>query len=344
MPGRGHRPLGNHADAGQKIDPAEHDAHCAFCAGRLLETPPEKARLIRAGDRWETLKNLPAEQLFETVAEFRRVPNLFEIVSWDYWQRNFGYTLPEPLAARKLAYVATEAGRRHVLDVIESRMRLSGLGAAEVAEMAVEDKLAAASAFFGGGHELVISRRHFVDQAEYDSQLCSSGALSRRRALPVLPLHHRRGARHLSRQPLRPLRRRLPELAAAGRRLVRPPAQAARRHRRPRRLQRDGNPSRAREPQHLQRGGGELRRATATWSSPRTTAPSPSPASATASRRWRSIRRRRAASRGITPRRSSARSPTWCTPATRRWARPSPATRNGTTSRPTPTSRCPGVS
>ncbi|MGE5442630.1 MAG: DUF4921 family protein, partial [Bacteroidota bacterium] len=178
VPGRGHRPLGNHADAGQKIDPAEHDAHCAFCAERLLETPPEKARLIRAGDRWETLKNLPAEQLFETVAEFRRVPNLFEIVSWDYWQRNFGYTLPEPLAARKLAYVATEAGRRHVLDIIESRMRFSGLGAAEVAEMAVEDKLAAASAFFGGGHELVISRRHFVDQAEYDSQLCSSGALS----------------------------------------------------------------------------------------------------------------------------------------------------------------------
>ena len=83
VPGRGHRPLGNHADAGQKIDPAKHDAHCAFCAERLLETPPEKARLVRAGDRWETLKNLPAERLFETVAESRRVPNLFEIVSWD---------------------------------------------------------------------------------------------------------------------------------------------------------------------------------------------------------------------------------------------------------------------
>ena len=66
VPGRGHRPLGNHADPGQKIDPARTDAHCAFCAGRLLEAPPEKARLIRAGDRWETLKNLPAEELFDT--------------------------------------------------------------------------------------------------------------------------------------------------------------------------------------------------------------------------------------------------------------------------------------
>ena len=35
VPGRGHRPLGNHADAGQKIDPAEHNAHCAFCPERL---------------------------------------------------------------------------------------------------------------------------------------------------------------------------------------------------------------------------------------------------------------------------------------------------------------------
>jgi galactose-1-phosphate uridylyltransferase len=35
VPGRGHRPLGNHGNSGQKIDPAKHDAHCAFCAGRL---------------------------------------------------------------------------------------------------------------------------------------------------------------------------------------------------------------------------------------------------------------------------------------------------------------------
>ena len=30
VPGRGHRPLGDHADSGHKIDPAKHDAHCAF--------------------------------------------------------------------------------------------------------------------------------------------------------------------------------------------------------------------------------------------------------------------------------------------------------------------------
>ena len=142
VPGRGHRPLGNHANSGQKIDWAKRDAHCAFCTARLLETPPEKARLIRAGERWDTLRNLPADRLFETTPEFRRVPNLFEIVSWDYWQRNFGYTLPDALAARKLAYLASEAGRHHVLAVIESRMRLSGMDAAEIAAMPVSARVA----------------------------------------------------------------------------------------------------------------------------------------------------------------------------------------------------------
>ena len=163
-------------------------------------------------------------------------------------------------------------------------------------------------------------------------------------ALPVPALHHRCDARHLPGESLRPLRRGVPELAGAGRRLVRPSAQAAGGDRRARRLQRHGDPPRPRQSQHLQRSGGELRRPTATWSSPRTITPSPSPASATASRPWKSTRRASAASRGTTRRSSCAASPIWCTPATRRWARPSPATRNGTTSRPTPTRRCRGAS
>lgn len=178
VPGRGNRPLGNHEKSGAPIDPARNDAYCAFCAKRLLETPPEKARLVCGGDGWQTLKALPIGQLFETQAQFRRVPNLFEIVSWDYWQKNYGHGLPEPLAARKRAYIASEAGRRHVLDIIETRLRLSGIDAAALAAMPVDDKLAAANAFFGGGHELIIGHRHFVDGATHDSELASSGTLS----------------------------------------------------------------------------------------------------------------------------------------------------------------------
>ena len=83
VPGRGNRPLGVSSHAPLPLDPARHDAHCAFCARHYLETPPEKARLVKIDDKFTTLRHLPFDALFDTVAEFRRIPNLFEIVSFD---------------------------------------------------------------------------------------------------------------------------------------------------------------------------------------------------------------------------------------------------------------------
>ena len=163
VPGRGNRPLGVADKEGQPLDPAKADDHCSFCARRYLATPPEKARLVRTGDGYETLYNVNAERLHETVADFRRVANLFEIVSCDYWQKNFGYTLPDAVEARMNDYLSTEAGRNHVLEVLEGRMKLSGADPARIQGMPVEEKLQMATGFFGGGHELIIARRHFVD-------------------------------------------------------------------------------------------------------------------------------------------------------------------------------------
>ncbi len=97
VPGRGIRPLGGLESPGRPLDPAETDAHCAFCAKRLLDTPPEKARLVRHGAGFATVRDLKAEELFTTEWEFRRIPNLFEIVSYDYWAKNYGYRMPAPL-------------------------------------------------------------------------------------------------------------------------------------------------------------------------------------------------------------------------------------------------------
>ena len=63
VPGRGHRPLGNDAKPGAPLDPAKDGAHCAFCQGRVFETPPEKARLVHTAAGWETQKWLSADQL-----------------------------------------------------------------------------------------------------------------------------------------------------------------------------------------------------------------------------------------------------------------------------------------
>ncbi len=178
VPGRGNRPLGNDDKPGAPLDPARDGAHCAFCHERVYETPPEKARLVRTAAGWETLKGLGAGEVGDTDWAFRRVPNLFEIVSCDYWEKNYQYVLPPALQARKSAYLASERGRRHVLDIVESRMRLSGVDEQTMRKTSAEDKLAAANAFFGGGHELIIGRQHFVAGATNGNQLASSGTMT----------------------------------------------------------------------------------------------------------------------------------------------------------------------
>ena len=179
VPGRGHRPLGIHTDEPRPLDPADHDRHCAFCSARYLETPPEKSRLVRYPDgRWDAFYGLGADRLHDTVAEFRRIPNLFEILSYDYWHENYGYELPPRIAERKAAYLASGAGLHHVLSVVEAKLRASGKTPEQIAQLSQEEKLNVASGFFGGGHDVIVARRHYIDGATDDSQAASSGTLT----------------------------------------------------------------------------------------------------------------------------------------------------------------------
>lgn len=182
VPGRGHRPL----TRGAPPAPVDHGAdgrHCALCPERYLETPPEKTRLVRAvsdgdGEEWVTLKDVPAEQLFDTVADFRRIPNLFEILSFDYWHANYGFGLSATASQHMRSYLASDAGRAHVLAIVRTRLAAGGLTEEEWAEMPEPERFAHARAFFGGGHELIAARRHFADNAATDDELASSGRLT----------------------------------------------------------------------------------------------------------------------------------------------------------------------
>ena len=177
--GRGNRPFGIVLPDPVPLDPAQHGRHCAFCEGRYLDTPPEKSRVVRLPDgRWETRYRIPADQLEATTAEFRRVPNLFEILSYDYWHDNYGYELPARVRDRKAAYLSSPAGRAHVLAVVRNKLKAGGREEDVIAAMGEEGQLEAASGFFGGGHDVVIARRHFIDGATDNTQLAGSGTLS----------------------------------------------------------------------------------------------------------------------------------------------------------------------
>lgn len=179
VPGRGSRPLVHDIrNKGQRLNRTKLGIYCTFCPGNYLKTPPEKARLVRDGKRYITIRDLSPDELFDTVAEFRRVPNLFEIVSFDYWQKNFGHELPESVTVRKQSYLSTEAGRKHVFGILDQRMKLANMTEAVIRAVPEEDKLEMANAFFGGGHELIIANRHYIAGAEYESDLASSGSLT----------------------------------------------------------------------------------------------------------------------------------------------------------------------
>lgn len=179
VPGRGNRPLGDQGpDAGRKISNPHSLDFCAFCPDNYLKTPPEKARLVKVGDDYQIVRNVPASELSTTMAEFRRVPNLFEIIGYDYWSRNYGYEMPSELARRKDRYLSDTLGWRHVFDTVTAKLKAAGRTDTEIEDISVETKLAIANSFFAGGHELIIGRRHYQDGAEHEHQLCSSGALT----------------------------------------------------------------------------------------------------------------------------------------------------------------------
>ena len=174
VPGRGNRPLSVPKKEPEQLKPEDFTARCNFCVDKLLQTPPEKSRMVSRDGRWEVLRDLLPHELNDTQAAFRRVPNLFEIVSYDYWAQNYGFTMDESRANQMERYLADDEGRRHVLDIVRTRLKASG----QDDNVSEEELLSHAPAYFGGGHDVIIAHRHFVDGATDSTQLASSGTLS----------------------------------------------------------------------------------------------------------------------------------------------------------------------
>ena len=66
-------------------------------------------------------------------------------------------------------------GREHVLTIVRTKLAAAGKDSSELSDKELLDQ---AGGFFAGGHDVIIGRRHYVDGAEYDDQLASSGTLT----------------------------------------------------------------------------------------------------------------------------------------------------------------------
>lgn len=176
VPGRANRPIETPVANPQPINPDELGHHCIFCTQRVLQTPPEKARIVRKNDDAVIYRNTGVDMLSREW-EFRRVPNLFEILPFDYWAKNYDYHLPPETARHMDAYLADPAGKSHVYSVLRQKFKAT-MTDDEFASLSDHDRHEAALSLFGGGHDLVLSRRHFVDGAKDTSELASSGTLT----------------------------------------------------------------------------------------------------------------------------------------------------------------------
>lgn len=177
VPGRANRPLTLANPHPSPINHEAHGKHCAFCTQRVLESPPEKSRIV-ATDNGTRVIETPAVDDLAKPWEFRRIPNLFEIVSFDYWTKNYGYTLPQDAALRRDRYLSDPAGKAHILRVLQAKAQASGMTEDEWIRIPESQRIESADAFFGGGHDVIVARRHFVEGAEMDNQLAASGTLT----------------------------------------------------------------------------------------------------------------------------------------------------------------------
>ncbi|HET6272564.1 MAG TPA: DUF4921 family protein [Bacteroidota bacterium] len=179
VPGRRNKPIVNEIpETARPLALHTPEDYCSFCPPRYLETPPEKSRLVRHHDHWERLDTLPADKYSETTAEFRRVGNMFEIVTLDYWRKNYAYKMAAARQKWKEGYLANPVGLKHISDIIHYKLRQEGKTDEQIEKMPMSEKLTIADAFFGGGHELIIAKRHFTEGATHDSELFSSGEMT----------------------------------------------------------------------------------------------------------------------------------------------------------------------
>lgn len=180
VPARAHRPLYNRPLKTPKPLPKTgKEGYCDFCETQYFRTPPEKARINRTYDGYyQKIERMNPDLLEASRAAFRRVANLFEIVTLDYWTKNHGFQLSPSQAQWMKNYTDHPRGLDHVIQIVETKLKFSGKSAEDIFKMPREEKLKYAEAFFGGSHELVIAGRHFKDGAEWDNELYSAGEMT----------------------------------------------------------------------------------------------------------------------------------------------------------------------
>jgi len=184
VPGRSFRPdrarKGEHSPLPLALsnDSKTREEACDFCAGRRLETPPEKNRWWREDSgQWHSQSDRPPSQVTEGRCDFRRIANLFEIIPYDYWALNLGFHPTRDRQSWRDEYLADETGRRHIETLLRNKLKRAGWDSTRLSDWSPKDIRNLSEAFFFGSHDLLVSSRHYKPGAKMDTDIQSSGDL-----------------------------------------------------------------------------------------------------------------------------------------------------------------------
>ncbi len=182
VPGRDSRPNPNKQNESKEelLDNPNEEKACSFCFSNYLEATPEKSRLILENGQYKTLSRIFPESITYTTPVFRRISNLFEIVTYDYWIKNYDYKLSMKNQEWKEQYLSNEQGKNHIKHILEVKFKNFGWSQEEINKNINDDEklYSLCNPLFGGSHELIIPLKHYKNDAKFKSDLNSSGELS----------------------------------------------------------------------------------------------------------------------------------------------------------------------
>ena len=71
---------------------------------------------------------------------------MFEIVTLDYWRKNYAYKMTAARQKWKEDYLANPAGLKHIMNIVEFRLRQEGKTDEQIEKLPIAEKLAIADA------------------------------------------------------------------------------------------------------------------------------------------------------------------------------------------------------
>jgi galactose-1-phosphate uridylyltransferase len=181
VPGRSGRPMMHQTPECIEYEHTrEPEDYCSFCPVNVLEAPPEIERRIPDGDGYRSEFHLLPGDLQESEWAFRRVTNLYEIVTLDYWRRNYDYRGRSGHHEWAEAYKSDARGREHLLNLVRTKTAAMREAGEEIPDRSEDEMLEEVDSFFLGCHQLIIGSRHFQPDAQCGNAqtLQSSGAFS----------------------------------------------------------------------------------------------------------------------------------------------------------------------